>query len=127
MRDLRFRVWDKEGREMHRLGGILWAERLVITEADRRGDEHGMRLEDVELMQYTGLKDRHGIPIYESDFVVSLGHDKPVEVIYQANGFYLRIDDGEGDFELDDIFSFPVEVVGNRYENPELVQGGGDE
>jgi uncharacterized phage protein (TIGR01671 family) len=70
------------------------------------------------LMQYTGLKDKNGVEIYEGDIVRFLdidGVDSVTEVEFREGGFY--------PFAPDFIHWCNVEVIGNIYENPELLEG----
>ena len=65
------------------------------------------------LMQYTGLKDKKGVKIYEGDIVkITCGDNVPNQ--YTADMFELRntIND----------FGGVIEVIGNIYENPELLE-----
>ena len=69
------------------------------------------------LMQYTGLKDVNGVEIYEGDIIKDTMDSMMYEVIWIDGGFTgsgLPIDYfiGVGSFE----------VIGNIYENPELIQ-----
>lgn len=75
-----------------------------------------------KLMQYTGLKDKNGVEIYEGDIVREngeFGEDDRYVVEYEFNGFWLK---GRGDNEFD--FGNPdnMEVIGNIWENPELLE-----
>ena len=67
------------------------------------------------LMQYTGLKDKYGKEIYEGDIVARMGFDV----------YYNEVRFNQGMFELgvnSPLYQFDVEVVGNIYENPELLE-----
>ena len=83
------------------------------------------------LMQSTGLKDKNGKEIYEGDIVKYKAgcNTFTEEVAYDKNfgGFGVR--DANADiiftfWELtEDIDLISLEVVGNIYENPELLEG----
>jgi len=75
---------------------------------------------DSTLMQYTGLKDKNGKEIYEGDVVATLRGNRIV--IYDEPAFFLA-KSLLGYLEVD-WFSTPTideEVIGNIYENPELL------
>ena len=88
---------------------------------------------DVELMQYTELKDKNGAGIYEGDIVAFEDSDGGYEypdlavntgiVEYGELGFYFtnRIAVEMDDFYIKDGRCDEVEVIGNIYENPELM------
>lgn len=74
---------------------------------------------DIDIMQYTGLKDKNGKEIYEGDIVLwidSKGNKRQNKVFFERGAFRLR----NTYFEL--LEYGILEVIGNIYENPELLE-----
>lgn len=115
MREIKFRAWDNKGKCM-----VPWG--TMMQTAFNSGEQHflydifcGHRL-DVVLMQYIGLKDKNGKEIYESDIVVYylMDHNGDEEcyretVTWGVCGFDMVLP------------TSCYEVIGNIYENPELI------
>jgi uncharacterized phage protein (TIGR01671 family) len=125
----KFRAWDKSQNKMYQVRGInfdnedLW---LKINETQIMG----ANLFEVELMQYTGLKDKNGTEIYEGDIVkyTSELENGIFEVKYGNCRFYgLWIEANFMGITTDLFYlgcSNELEVIGNIYENPELLEEG---
>ena len=117
--------WKKDGAENYR----VFAER----DADVNGYNHDDFNEEVQavLMQYTGLKDKNGKEIYEGDIVQILPKNRTT-YYSRMNTFvveYMELDNC-GDCTEDSGIGFnfylkdpseDLEVIGNIYENPELL------
>lgn len=85
---------------------------------------------DVELMQYTGLKDKNGAEIYEGD-ILSTDLSRPYLIVEFRNGafMYQCHDSGRNYYDFMEpanerlkINTKYHEVIGNIYENPELLE-----
>jgi len=83
------------------------------------------------LMQYTGLKDKNGKEIYEGDIVYKeiLARDDPacgfygdkLSIVYEDGGFLAKEDEHAVIAHYLHIVAEDCEVIGNIYENPELL------
>ena len=117
MREIKFRAWDKETKSMSPPRSL---EDLCIMK-DTLADFAIMESK-LEFMQYTGLKDENGREIYEGDIArmvnpyTSKLHG--CEVIFAYAQFAIIADDNF--IPLGDVTNW--EVIGNIYENPELLE-----
>lgn len=127
MREIKFRAWVKDRKAIFEVVLINYVTKKVTYLLERVGHLLSIRHEkfnDIELMQYTGLKDVWEKEIYEGDILFESSEEKYYKVVFE-NGSYRA--EFEGDFEeysldLIDVVAQGCEVVGNVYENPELLK-----
>ena len=132
MRDIKFRCWDTENKEM-----------LEVQELDYEDSYNGQPMirttmysdyfdtEDMILMQYVGLKDKNGKEIYEGDIVKFRFKDDREEfpdligyIEYQTTFTAFIIMSNQGSFKIDITEIRFIEVIGNIYKNLELLEEG---
>jgi len=107
-RELKFRLWDSDTNRFIYFDVL---ETLInVTEQDQEN-----------VQQYTGLKDKNGKEIYEGD-IVNYFPFKPInsEVIWK-DGYYLSSDEEVWPLDSYTIENDVVVVVGNIFQNPELL------
>lgn len=120
MREIKFRVWCNERKEM------LQIQRHSFK--TNKSMPYGWNLEYVfdDIMQYTGILDFNGVEVYEGD-IIKLIEDRNRDDIFEPfiagqvkfrNGSFYITDGTISRFRWED---YVVEVVGNIYENPELL------
>ncbi len=110
-REIKFRAWDK--REEKIIYGIegTYDWEFMPTETG----ENDLYI----LSQYTGLKDKNGVEIYEEDIVTHDDFKEPSEVTFKRGCFRIY-DFTIANFEAIHPIS-RIEVIGNIYENKELL------
>ena len=122
MRKIKFRAWHKEEKIMGEVLGIdILHKEIFFSNED--ADCYGHTdFKDIELMQYTGLKDKNGKEIYEGDIVIH--YSKMHKIIFNAEEarFVLRDDEFELEIPFTNNNNKRMEIVGNIYENPELIK-----
>lgn len=128
-----FRAWDKHGQKMFSGAElIIWNNNVYANDGKELSCDYlkGWSIEEEYLMQSTGLLDKNGKEIFEGD-VLSTYTDNLVIKRDNLLGFYVEADEKREYFaEIVDIeyldlfakdFGVAVEVLGNIYENPELL------
>jgi len=132
MREIKFRGWDKKKKVMGMIIDIdfkcktFWFEWHV---SDIRQGHYILLKDELELMQFTGLLDKNCKEIYEGDIVrmedPELKESKLTpyiwEVIFEEPFFHLQRKFSYGRV-TSNMVRLPLEVVGNIYENPELLK-----
>lgn len=125
----KFRAWTEEGEVMYYDVYPFKDDTLLLSYDEISFDE--VPASDFILMQSTGMFDKNGKEIFEGDIVKykSGCNTYAEEVAYDKNfgGFGVR------DAKTDIIFTFgevfedigiiPLEVIGDIYDNPELLEG----
>lgn len=126
-REIKFAFWHNQKKEMWGVDSIDWQLKEVCNGGDIAS------LDDGILLQYTGLKDKNGKKIFEGDI---LKHIPTFEANYfvknLTGGFYLCPNNKDYGEYFASLFAGydnknqcnSIEIIGNIYENPELITGG---
>ena len=124
-REIKYRAWLKEEKKMVIVETIDFTDKsMQYLEKNEIIDAYLLRrviFEDIELMQYTGIKDKNGVEIYEGDIIIcKYGPEIMMEVKWVDEGFRTL-----GKYNGDNYVGYvknSAEVIGNIYENPELLE-----
>lgn len=125
MREIKFRAWVKDRKAIFEVILIDYVTKKVTYLLERVGHLLSIRdakFNDVELMQYTGLKDKNNKEIYEGDIVTL--HNSRYKVIFNMEQarFVLRDDKFEIEIPFTNNNNERMEIIGNIYENSELIE-----
>ena len=151
MREIKFRAWDKVSKKIlyQESLAILTNGKVIITapkvlDVNQKDETYLDRTGEFEIQQFTGLKDKNGKEIYEGDIVIG-GMNYSGEQFYK--GYIHWFADGAEYWALADFSEFggkwndrftkllegidedddstetdTLEIIGNIYENPELIK-----
>lgn len=135
MREIKFRAWSRRdlcwcgGFSIHMSGlfndiavvKMVNGKRVAFSDWKDLSEQ-----DDIQLMQYTGIKDKNGVEIYEGDILKFAGKAKhKLSIVKWHNGrlgWRLNIIHPKVDNSWNVIKGQEQEVIGNIYNNPELLK-----
>ena len=132
-REIKFRVWDNRLKKfvqdfwLDSDGSLYYPNTDLPYKTGEKLDNRNVR-DLAPLMQYTGLKDKNGVEIYEGDICEWIDSDKDIrksEVFFARGGFKIN----NFNFNSYDCLMYQspngiknnLTIIGNIYENPELL------
>ena len=134
-REIKFRAWDKTTQKNWNIDKWHFEDEYLdliepgVSICDPRIERIWRKQGDVELMQYTGLKDVHGKPIYEGDIVHGYDQEPDRDDHYIGSSVIDVVNFKYGAFWIGDswykvmVMTPPiVEIIGNIHENAELLE-----
>lgn len=142
MKEIKFRAWNTEKQVMCDVIAIDFENKKVTIDIETNKDEFywpetEWKFADVELLQYTGLKDLNDCEIYEGDIVktkiitlnlrrITTLERNGVVKFGDCNFYILESNNTINPLEnysvgLVDTLS-EIEVIGNIYETPEFLE-----
>lgn len=121
-REIKFRAYEVNHKKMIDLHKLT----PLATTIEGHDGLYIPFVDNLILMQFTGLKDRNGKPIYENDFVTSKSHLPEVMQVEFIEGAFCMTHPTINGYPIDINHFYPsigtdLEVIGNIYENPSLL------
>ena len=106
------------------IGEDVIVGKIVDFEEDYFTTEFWYKVDPETVGQFTGMTDKHGTKIFEGDILNEPfeGREKLYQVFWSEDYFSFRVKNGYGEYYLDEICQSRCEVIGNIYDNKELLK-----
>lgn len=123
MRDIKFKFWYKEDKEIYypeNIEHINFEDKLISTE------ENGLfGFDEIELLQYIGLKDKNDKEIYEGDIIEISNQLHGIIMFNQEMSYFgIKYIETVGCNYIKQLGNWIscYKIIGNIYDNPELIE-----
>ena len=126
MNNLKFRAWDNTAKKMSKVTAIDFSTKPFRVFYKAYGNENYFN-QDAILMQSTGLHDKNGVEIFEGDIVQYLDGEYSFVGVVEYSAFGIFAKDKYDNYNFEDFSDentkkADVVVIGNIYENKELLE-----
>lgn len=128
----RYRAWDKHEQKMFTNDElIIWNGNVYANDSKKLtcNNLKGWSIDDEYLMQSTGLFDKNSKEIFEGDILACETDDEVINVNVfwdEEHALFMfeskKYNEQEPLAELVENNTYPFEIIGNIYENPELLE-----
>lgn len=140
MKEIKFRVWDRDDKKMYEVLSYspktfgLDKPHVGVRDIGSNDSEIKYISTNFNLIQYTGVKDKNGREIYEGDIVKStFSSIDGISIVYSdmkhspfnrtpSTPFSVNLYPSGECCIWRYVESYDVKIIGNIYENPELVE-----
>ena len=139
-REIKFRAWDTRTKRMFPYNFVLFGEVTCFNMIEEwlsdpeqvvEGIDPMLRINDVEIMQFTGMRDSEGREIYEGDVVVRRDERAVIEFLDGAFQFKWFDDvptvNGITHTYMGGIWTNDWQILGNIHEHPHLLNNEQEE
>ncbi|WP_373742595.1 YopX family protein [Jeotgalibaca porci] len=129
MRDIKFRAWDKRTKRLYQVQALqfygtnntvdaCWTNGVDFDGESTLGEPELNNLNNLVLMQYTGLKDSNGVEIYEGDILQSEHYFK-YQVVFKGDCW--RCESLKNSRFKNRFIGRDLTVIGNIWEDGDLI------
>ncbi|WP_299085971.1 YopX family protein [uncultured Campylobacter sp.] len=125
MREIKFRALLKADGRIYEVLSVDFLNKEATLWDKETGVSFEADFDEIELIQYIGINDKNGVEIYEGYIIEFLenesGETWTAKIVFENLAFKaLDVEDECYEYDFNDLTD--IEVIGNIYENPELLK-----